>query len=71
MFSLDHDDNSPFSPSGDLEDDSLLDEVLMETYEDEDGKEAEAANKTEAFDDMDDADDGDDLDEEEDLLPGE
>jgi hypothetical protein len=68
MFASDYDDDdSPFSPSGDLEDDSLLDEVLMDSY-DEDEAEPKDEVEDEKHYDLDDEDD-EDLDEEEDDVP--
>jgi hypothetical protein len=64
------DDRNPFSPAGDLEDDSLLDEVLMDSYEDEDDIIKEDAKEAAPeLEDEKDLEDIDELDEDEAELP--
>jgi hypothetical protein len=58
------DDDSPFTPAGDLEDESILDEILMDGDDEESPEESPAEN----FDDDDapDKETDDDLEEEKD-----
>ncbi len=73
MFAHNFDDDSnPFSPAGDLEDDSLLDEVLMDSFEDEDDVSKEDAKEIKSeLEDEKDLEDLDELDEDEEELPDE
>lgn len=75
MFASDRDDDTLYSPSGDLEDDSLLDEAMLDAYdedEEEDKDNPSNPNYT-AIDDEEEgaSEDDDDLDDDETVISGE